>query len=326
MTIETAARLAVSADADRLTGIRGQAMAVDPEEHTGERPGKTVFLGALHDLERVVATHLFVICPNSSGSTFLQKALATSRRTWNLPWEGRKASGYVGPRPANDPGSAVSARIWAARKRWLDVLEDPAGYDWPRMRKAWYFQAHARDPTASVFVEKSPVHLLFVDVLARHFRNAVFLFMVRNPYAACEGICRNLRRSHANGRPTPREAAAEGVRLEILAARHVAASLEYQRRNVEAFGERGRFFTYEAMCAEPERTARTIREVAPALDDLNLRQRLEVDFSYHEMLTDMNARQIARLTPGQIAAFNRVFRRHRAVLDHFGYEVVDRLP
>ena len=64
----------------------------------------------------------------------------------------------------------------------------------------------------------------------------------------------------------------------------------------------------------------------PALDDLNLRQRLPVHRHYHEMLTDMNARQIARLTPGQIAAFNRVFRRHRAVLDYFGYEVMDRLP
>ena len=301
-------------------------MAADPEEHTGERPAKAVFLGALHDLERVVATHLFVICVNNSGSTFLRKALATSRRTWNLPWEGRFAGGYVGPLPANDPGLAVSARIWAARKRWLDIFEDPAKYDWPRTRKAWYFQAHARDPAASVFVERSPEHLPIVDALARHFRNARFLFMVRNPYAVCEGICRTLRRLHANGLRAPREAASEGVRLEILAARHVAACLEHQRRNVEAFGERGRLFTYEAMCAEPERTARTIRELAPALDDLNLRQRLPVHRNYHEMLTDMNARQIARLERGQIAAFNRVFRRHRAVLDHFGYEVVDPFP
>ena len=135
-----------------------------------------------------------------------------------------------------------------------------------------------------------------------------------------------LRLDRTRGRHTAPEAAQEGVRLEILAARHVATCLEYQRRNVEAFGERGRLITYEAMCAEPERTARTIRELAPALDDLNLRQRLPVHRNYHEMLTDMNVRQIARLAPGQIAAINRVFRRRRAVLEHFGYEVVDRLP
>ena len=301
-------------------------MAADPDHRTGDGPGKTVFLGVLHDHEQMVATHLFVICPNNSGSTFLRKALATSRRTWNLPWEGRKAIGYVGPLPAADPGWALSNRTWAARKRWLDVFEDRAGYDWSRTRKAWHFQAYARDPAASVFVEKTCEHLLVVDALARHFRNARFLFMVRNPYAVCEGICRILRHRHALGRPAPREAAWEGVRLEILAARHAATCLEYQRRNVEAFGECGRLFTYEAMCAEPERTARTIRELVPALDDLNLRQRLKMHYNYHEMLTDMNARQIARLHPRQFAAINRVLRRHRAVLDHFGYEFMDRLP
>ena len=70
----------------------------------------------------------------------------------------------------------------------------------------------------------------------------------------------------------------------------------------------------------------TFLRKAPALDDLNLRQRLPVHRRYHEILTDMNARQIARLTPGRIAAINRVFRRCRAVLDRFGYEVVDRFP
>ena len=73
-------------------------MGADPEDRAGDGPRKTVLLGVLHDLERVVATCLFVICPNDSGSTFLQKALATSRRTWNLPSEGRKALGYPRPR------------------------------------------------------------------------------------------------------------------------------------------------------------------------------------------------------------------------------------
>ena len=310
----------------RAAPLKPEAMAADTKDRIEDGPRKALFLGALHDLERVVATHLFVIGSNNSGTTFLRKALATSRRTWNLPDEGAAMFGYIGPR-GNDPGLAASSRIWATRKRSLDALEGPAGYDWPRTRKAWYFQAHARDPAASVFVEKTPMHLLVVDALARHFRNARFLFLVRNPYAMCEGICRTLRlesgRRRALGLPAP---PLEGVRLEILAARHVATCLEYQRRHVEAFGERGWLLTYEAMCAEPERVERAIRSLVPALDDLNLRQRLPVSGRYHEMLTDMNARQIARLCPGQVAAINRVFRRHRAVLDRFGYEVMDRLP
>ena len=284
-----------------------------------------LFFGADHDLERVVATHLFVICANNSGATFLQKALATSRHTWNLPRHGRQAFGFAGPRTSRtygDPRLVGSPRIWAARRRWLDILADPAEYDWPRTRKAWYFQAHARDPAASVFVEKTPGRLLLVDALARHFRNARFLFMVRNPYAVCEGICRNLRLRRALGWHTAPEAAQAGVRLEILAARHVATCLEYQRRNVEVFGERGRFFTYEAMCAEPERVAREVRALAPELDDLDLRRRLAVK-QYDEVLTDMNARQIARLSAEEIAAFNRVFRRHADVLTHFGYGIME---
>ena len=68
--------------------------------------------------------------------------------------------------------------------------------------------------------------------------------------------------------------------------------------------------------------AHAIRALVPALDDLNLRRRLAVK-RYDEMLTDMNARHIARLDAEQFAAFNRVFRRHRDVLDYFGYDIVD---
>ena len=37
----------------------------------------------------------------------------------------------------------------------------------------------------------------------------------------------------------------------------------------------------------------------------------------------MNARQIARLKPALVAAFNRVSRARRDLFDHFGYELLD---
>ena len=296
-------------------------MATDTKDRAEDRRGGVLFFSTRHDLERRVTTHLFVICPNHSGSAFVRNALATSRRTWNLPREGQNVFGYRGPRHKNDARLTGSARIWAARKRWRDIFQDPAAYDWLRNRKAWYFSAYARDPRATVFVEKTPSHLLVVGDLARSFCNARFLFVVRNPYAMCEGICRRLRflgRSPSFPRP-----ALEGERLETVVARHAVACLEFQRRNIETFGAYGRFFTYETLCSQPERVAHEIRTLVPALDDLNLRQKLNVKGRYDEMLTDMNARQIARLDAGQIAAMNRVFRRHRAILDHFGYEMMD---
>ena len=44
---------------------------------------------------------------------------------------------------------------------------------------------------------------------------------------------------------------------------------------------------------------------------------------YHEMLTDMNTRQIARLDAAQLAALNRVFREHEDLLAWFGYRIMD---
>ena len=41
------------------------------------------------------------------------------------------------------------------------------------------------------------------------------------------------------------------------------------------------------------------------------------------MLTDMKARQMARLDAAPVAAFNRVFRPHRDVLAYFGYDIMD---
>ena len=272
--------------------------------------------GAGRDLDAVVTTHLFGVCPNNSGSTFLGHALATCRAAWSLAKEGKRMLGYVGPvtyRPPA-PGAPKPGLIWGARQHWIDRFADPRNYDWPRSRKAWYFQASAQHSGAPVFFTKAPPFLLLVDQLIKHFRNARFLFTVRDPYAVCEGICRNYRSQFA----------AEGRTLEEEAAIHAVNCLAWQRRNVEAHGERGVFFTYEAMCAEPERVAERIRELVPELDDLNLRQRLPVkDGSYDEMLTDMNARQIARLDAAQIATFNRVFRQHRDVLDYFGYELMD---
>jgi len=268
--------------------------------------------GCLHDVEKLVGAHLFGVAPNNSGSTFLKEALATCRATWNLDWEGQNVLGYVGPVPR-------LPALWASEQRWVDLLTDPRSYDWPRTRKAWYFQAFARSPEASVFYTKSPPYLLLVDELARRFRNAKFLFMVRNPYAVCEGICRRYREPE---RPFPGGPWPRVPNLLEAAARHVAACLEWQRRNIQAHGDRGVFFTYEAMCAEPERTAQAIRALAPELDDLNLRRRLPVR-RQHEMLADMNAREIARLGAEEFAAFNRVFREREDVLAWFGYRVME---
>lgn len=263
--------------------------------------------GARHDLEDRVSTHLFVICPNNSGSTFLKEALATCRMTWNLEREGQHVLGFAGP----SSRSNRTGLVWASEPRFI-LLYDAAAYNWALIRKAWYFQAYARDPAATVFVTKSPPFLLNVAALERHFTNARFLFMVRNPYAMVEGIWR--RRSRLPG--------AKADAVLDAAARHAVACLAYQRRNVDTYRTNGRFFAYETMCRDPARVERTVRSLVPDIDDLTLRQKLPVKGMYDEMLTDMNDRQIARLTAAHIEVINRVFLAHHHLLDHFGYRIL----
>ncbi len=261
--------------------------------------------GATCDLERLVRTHLFVIGPNNSGTTFLSAVLAKSRHTWNLRREGQHTFGFVGPATR---GTEVPL-VWASEPAWIAHFADPAAYDWAATRRAWYFQAFARSPEASVFVTKAPPFLLVVDQLAEAFREARFLFLVRDPYATAEGIVRR------------RERQSDASRADVLrrAARHLVACFERQRANVAAFADRGVFFTYEAMCADPAGVGAQIRRLVPALGDLDLDQRVAVKGIYDERLRDMNADQIARLSADDLRALNEVFRPKQDVLAAFGY-------
>ena len=201
-------------------------------------------------------------------------------------------------------------------------LSDPAEHNWPRTRHAWYFQAHAQRPDASVFVEKSVRDLTQTHMLARHFPNARFLFSVRNPYAVCEGICRRFR----EGLPQLAHADAWGGRsLEEVAATHTVNLLRMQVRNQQDFGHRGVFFTYEAMCAEPKKVARQIQSLAPEIEDLDLHRRVQVK-DYDETLSDMNARHIARLDATQFRAINRVFAAAQDLIEGYGYKLLEEAP
>ena len=294
---------------------RGGAASGEAASHQGER----LVFGAGRDLERLVDTHLFCVVPNHGGSSFLRTALETSHATWNLTFDGPWLRGYVGPRWKPLPNFPMPGKVWAAEPRWAAALADPARHDWRSTRHAWYFQAHAWRPDASVFVEKSVRNPAQVQMLASNFRNAKFLFVVRNPYAVCEGIWRTFQQRH---RQLTSAACWGGKPFEEVVARHVLNILRMQARNLDAFGERGVFFTYEELCRAPEHVARRIRALVPALGDLRLRQRLSVKGTYDEPLTDMNAKQIARLNARQLAAINRVFAPSRNLIERFGYELL----
>jgi hypothetical protein len=270
-----------------------------------------IYYGAKYNLENLIGTHLFIICANNSGTTFLRNALATSRHTWNLQREGQHTYGFAGP---SSIGLKAHKR-WASDEKWISLFTDAREYDWDVTKRAWYFQSFSRSETAEIFVEKSPPFLLIVDQLVENFKDARFLFMVRNPYAVVEGLLRKSAQSNWY-----RETASSD--LFKIAASHVVNCLRFQRKNIETWKTRGVFFTYEQMCENPETVENQIRKLVPKLDDLNLRQRIKVR-EYNEDLRNMNEQQITRLTTDDLGRVNEIFVPQRDLIESFGYSLRD---
>ncbi len=260
--------------------------------------------GAQYNLVQQIGTHLFIICPNNSGSTFLRNAISLSEHVWSLQKEGQHTSGFVGP-SATSIGAHL---IWSTERHWLATLRDDTAYDWNISKKAWYFQASSQSPTATVFVTSSPPFLLDVQRLKDNFRNSKFIFMTRNPYAVVEGIFRRRKRLKSSR-----------SNLLQVAAEHVIFCLQQQQRNIAAYSADGVFFTYEQLCADPTAVAAKIQGLVPTLIDLNLSQTVAVKGLYNEPLRNMNADQIARLTKEQIAQLTAYFKLHMPILTAFGY-------
>ena len=258
----------------------------------------------------MISEHLFLLCPNNSGSTYLSRALGTSPNVWSLENEGQHVIGFAGPSTMQTPWPL----IWAAEEHSLSHFRDSPDYDWERTRKAWYYFATATSENAQVFHTKSPPFLTIADQLAANFSNSKFLLMVRNPYAALEGIVRRRQRSTSLTNPD---------RLPTVAARHLVTCLDLQRRNEAMLGHAAISFTYEDLCAEPERIATRIAALCPAVGMLDLTQRLAVKGEYDEPLRNMNDQQITRLDDDTLQQANAVFREHRDLLSHFGYSLIE---
>ena len=258
-----------------------------------------------------IQKHVFLLCPNNSGSTFLSQAIGTSPAVWSLPREGQHMLGYAGPSTVMSPWPL----IWFADDESAAYFRDHPEYDWERTKRAWYLQASAEDDAAPVFMTKSPPFLLIADRLMANFANTSFLFMVRNPYAAMEGVLRRPRRTGDAG---------NGPDLPRIAAQHFVNCLRQQKANIAAYRGNSVAFTYEELCASPAEIAARITDLVPELAGIDLTQKLSVKQAYDEPLRNMNEDQIGRLTAEQIEMANEIFCPNADILSHFDYELIEK--
>lgn len=256
----------------------------------------------------MIDTHLFVLSPNNSGSSFVAKALG---RCWNarsLRGEGQFVGDFNGPRPYTK-GRGL---IWAARPMWIEELRRWPDMDWEGLGAAWTERAWARNPAAPVLVEKSPPHLLFAQELREHFSGARFIISVRDPMAAAEGILRARRRRVR----TPLSLHA----MRTAAAMHLVNCLRIQEENVALLGDDAVVTTYERFCADPATFNDAVRSLVPALDDFDIDVRISIKGTYDERLQNMNDEQIARLDDETREVLLAVFEEHADLLARWGYQ------
>jgi|GEM_PF-361876 len=260
--------------------------------------------GAMHNLPELVQHNLFIISPNNSGSTWIKNILATSQHTWNLAREGQHIFGATGPNTI-DTNTVLT---WAANPETRAMFTDSSTFDWAASRRAWYFQATSLSSTASVFVEKSPPYLTQVAALQAAFKNACFIFLVRNPYAMAESVLRRVTSQYDS----------RGDAIDIT-ARHILACLEIQRQNIRQFGQDNIVTTYEQICRDPREVMDQIQRYIPVLDDVDYRRTIDVKGLYYEPLRDMNAQQIERLSESDLSLLKSHFEPEAELLDFFGY-------
>lgn len=260
---------------------QGPIIAATPKDD--KALSDTFVRGASYDLDSLIKTHLFVISVNNSGSTFLRRSFEISPSVWHLEREGQHTAGFQGPFTRGSSDALVWNALPDNRARYLD----PSAYDWDASRRAWYFQARARSPEASIFVTSSPPFLLNVPMLAREFVGARFIMLNRHPLAIAEGILR---------RPIERRLA-EGIDRVAFAATHIGRCFSDLRELAERRMPNMLVLGYEDLCADPLLAAQAITEFVPGLSGYTLDQKVPVKGIYHEPLRNMNGDAFARLDP-----------------------------
>ena len=244
-------------------------------------------------------THLFIVCPNNSGSTLLVELLGTSAQASIFPslnhegqWVAKAAGDGVMPYPKGH-----ERRNWTVN---AEKFANPGNYDWPRLKQAW---SDAWNPSKTVRIEKTPSLVVSAPLFQSRFDNARFILCMRDPYAFCEGVRRR-----------------EGYSLET-AATHWLRCAELQLRNRQVLAPH-LFITYEELCGRVSEVAGRIAALVPELGDVDVTRVFDV-MSCRSEIRDQNRAQISQLAHDDISVINRVLAQHLSTLEVLGYDLFD---
>jgi SAM-dependent methyltransferase len=259
-------------------------------------------------------THLFLLVPNDSGSTWLQNNLTLCTHCVGFPG-GRTGKGVGAGDDYENSTSYPNQEINKLFSENISLWEEPDAYNWTVIKdnwnRAWSQHEHWGAEGPRVLLEKSPAAIYASDMYVEHFDNVRFIIMTRNPYAVAEGMRRTIGR--------------EDVNIERC-IKHWIRCAQRQISNYEKYKDISLELTYEELVLDPRGVEDKIRGFLPQLEDIDFTKAADahaLDGGIRPRpLVDYNDRQIKRLSCRDIHIINRELSKVPEILEHFGYEMI----
>lgn len=242
-------------------------------------------------------TWVFLVGCYNSGTTLLAELLGQHPSISALPTEGH----FITDQFVKDYDIGLP-RMWVEREDLFRLNETDEGPDPVRLTKEWAMRLDCSKP---VLLEKSPPNSAKTRWLQKHFENAHFVGIVRDPYAVAEGITRKADPKHLiNSWP-----------IEMSAYQWMRSNqiLQQDAEHLNHF----MWVKYEDLTKD---TVGTLNKITNFVGIQGFEQfESDRNWTIHErseQVRNMNAESINRLSPPQIEAVTRVA---GEMIDVFGY-------
>lgn len=244
---------------------------------------------------------IFIVGCYNSGTTLLNSLLGKHKEISCLETEGVTLT-----KELHIPEEFGWNRMWHMCRDKLEIARIERKPNAQRLKKEWAFWF---DSSKKYWLEKSVINSLNIDWFERHFDHPHFIWIVRNGYAASEGI---QRRTKLEGKHPPHYS--EGYPIEMCAKQWVVNNQIIEEKI--SFIQNYTKVTYEDLTDDPERTMQRIIDWLPVK---NKYFEVPKAFTFHKKtaeIKNMNEASIKQLTVNQIASINSVA---RYMLKHHGY-------
>lgn len=242
-------------------------------------------------------TWVFLVGCYNSGTTLLAELLGQHPSISALPTEGH----FITDQFVKDYDIGLP-RMWVEREDLFRLNETDDGPDPIRLTKEWAMRLDCSKP---VLLEKSPPNSAKTRWLQKHFDNAHFVGIVRDPYAVSEGITRKADPKHLINSWPIEMSAYQWMRSNQI----LQQDAEYLQRFM--------WVKYEDLADDTVGTLNKITEFVgvEGFDHFESGRSWSIH-ERNEQVRNMNSESIKRLSPQQIDSITRVA---GVMMDVFGY-------